>query len=207
MRRVVDDDRLRAALPSLEVPEDLVSRRLEELWTRIEAQPKSLRWRLRAQVGDRVRLAGAVPTARHLGTARTAVLCLVNRERAARGLVALRADARLDRAAAAHSLDMVRHRYFDHTSPTGSTVLSRIRATGYLAHARAWAAGENIAWATGRLATPTAIVAAWMHSPGHRANILRPQFRDVGTGVAVGVPAPGIRLGGVTYTQDFGARR
>ena len=151
--------------------------------------------------------AGAVPTARNLATVRTAVLCLVNRERAGRGLVALRADARLDRAAAAHSLDMVRHRYFDHTSPTGSTVLSRIRATGYLAHARAWAAGENIAWATGRLATPTAIVAAWMHSPGHRANILRPQFRDVGTGVAVGVPAPGIRLGGATYTQDFGARR
>jgi hypothetical protein len=51
----VNTERLRAALPSLEVPEDLVSRRLEELWTRIEAQPKSLRWRLRAQVGDRVR--------------------------------------------------------------------------------------------------------------------------------------------------------
>src|SRR5436305_1521361 len=117
-----------------------------------------------------------------------------------------RAPRRLDRAAAAHSLDMVRHRYFDHTSPTGSTPLGRVRASGYLAHARAWMAGENIAWGVGRLAAPAAIVSAWMHSPGHRANILRPQFREVGTGVVAGVPAAGVRLTGATYTQDFGAR-
>ena len=150
--------------------------------------------------------ADTVPSARRVGSARAAVLCLVNRERAARGLRGLRADARLDRAAAAHSLDMVRHRYFDHTSPTGSTPLGRVRASGYLAHARAWMAGENIAWGVGRLAAPAAIVSAWMHSPGHRANILRPQFREVGTGVVAGVPAAGVRLTGATYTQDFGAR-
>jgi hypothetical protein len=51
----VNTERLRAALADIEVPRDVVTRRLDELWLLIEAQPKSLRWRMRAQVGDRVR--------------------------------------------------------------------------------------------------------------------------------------------------------
>ena len=65
--------------------------------------------------------------------------------------------------------------------------------------------GENIAWGTLWLSTPRAIVAAWMASPGHRANILDAHYRDTGIGVSPHPPtslAPG--QAGAIYTQDFG---
>ena len=97
--------------------------------------------------------------------------------------------------------------YFQHLGPRGQTPLARMRASGYIhgAHA-AYAVGENIAWGTLWLATPRAIVAAWMGSPEHRANILNPRFRDTAIGVSPHVPralAHGQR--GAIYTQDFGA--
>ncbi len=65
--------------------------------------------------------------------------------------------------------------------------------------------GENIAWGTLSLATPRAIVAAWMASPAHRANILDANFRETGIGVT---PRPPASLAhgqaGAIYTQDFG---
>ena len=66
-----------------------------------------------------------------------------------------------------------------------------------------WTIGENIAWGSGALATPRAIVNGWMHSPGHRANILRASFRDIGIGIRLGAPGPGLS-GGATYVTDFG---
>ena len=65
--------------------------------------------------------------------------------------------------------------------------------------------GENLAWATGVESTPAGIMRDWMASPGHRANILRRSYRDVGVGVVIGVPSDGTI--GATYTADFGARR
>jgi hypothetical protein len=50
----VNTEKLRATLPELDVDRELVSSRLDELWTAVEAQPKPLKWRLRAQVGDRM---------------------------------------------------------------------------------------------------------------------------------------------------------
>jgi uncharacterized protein YkwD len=46
---------------------------------------------------------------------------------------------------------------------------------------------------------------AWMHSPGHRANVLKPGFRELGVGVVARVPVGG--AAGATYTVDFGVRR
>ena len=114
---------------------------------------------------------------------------------------------RLNRAARVHSADMARHAYFSHNSLSGASFLDRIRRTGYLRKARRWTAGENIAWGTGHLATPRAIVRAWMNSPGHRANILNRRFRQIGVGITFKAPvraATGSRGG--TYTTDFGAR-
>jgi len=51
----VNIEKLRSTLDDLEVDRDLVRSRLDELWSAIEAQPKPLKWKLRAQVGDRVR--------------------------------------------------------------------------------------------------------------------------------------------------------
>ena len=138
---------------------------------------------------------------------REATLCLMNAERAARGLGRLQAEPLLGRVAARYARQMVRGRFFDHTSPGGSTMLARIRATSYLRDVSSWSVGENLAWGSGRLATPRATVRAWMQSADHRANLLDRHFADVGIVVAAGAPIalyPG-ELGG-TYVTDFGRR-
>ena len=138
---------------------------------------------------------------------RDATLCLMNAERSARGLGRLQAEPLLGRVATSYARQMVRGRFFDHTSPGGSTMLARIRATSYLRDVSSWSVGENLAWGSGSLATPRATVRAWMQSADHRANLLDHRFADVGIGVAVGAPIalePG-ELGG-TYVTDFGRR-
>ena len=148
------------------------------------------------------------PTRANLEIVRAAVLCLHNAERARNGLPRLSENPRLRRAAARHALHMVAARFFDHTTPAGSTMVDRIRRTGYASGARGWSIGENIAWGTGRLATAAQIHRSWMSSPGHRANILQRSFREIGIGIETGVP---VRLSaaqtGATYTADFGVRR
>jgi uncharacterized protein YkwD len=138
---------------------------------------------------------------------RDATLCLMNAERTARGLGRLQAEPLLGRVATGYARQMVRARFFDHTSPGGSTMLARIKATSYLRDVASWSVGENLAWGTGPLATPRATVRAWMHSPDHRANLLDRDFADVGIGVAVGAPIvlDAGELGG-TYVTDFGRR-
>jgi uncharacterized protein YkwD len=64
--------------------------------------------------------------------------------------------------------------------------------------------GENLAYGFGSRATAARTVAAWMHSPPHRANILTRAFRDGGVGLAEGIPSNPRR--GATYTLDFGVR-
>jgi uncharacterized protein YkwD len=129
-------------------------------------------------------------------------LCLLNNQRRAHGLRALRMDRKLTRAAAGHSTDMVAKHYFDHTSRSGKDFSARIRHAGWMRGRRAWTVGENIGWGAGELATPRAMVSAWMHSAGHRANILARQFRLIGVGVAIGAPTGD--AGGATYSTDFG---
>jgi uncharacterized protein YkwD len=147
-----------------------------------------------------------MPSASDLALVRAATLCLVNRERTSRGERALNADRDLQQAAQAHSQDMAAADYFEHDGRGGSTPLTRMRAAGYIFSSHlGYAIGENIAWATLWMATPKAIVAGWMASPGHRANILDATFRDSGVGVS---PHPLASLahgqsGGI-YTQDFG---
>jgi uncharacterized protein YkwD len=148
------------------------------------------------------------PTRANLELVRAAVLCLHNRERARHGLPRLRENPKLRRAAERHTSNMVSERFFDHTSPSGATMVDRIRRTGYTKRARSWALGENIAWGSGSLATAAQIHRSWMHSPGHRANILQRSFREIGIGIETGLP---VRLSaaqsGATYTTDFGFRR
>jgi uncharacterized protein YkwD len=148
------------------------------------------------------------PNRANLELVRTAVLCLHNRERARHGLPRLRENPLLRRAAERHTDNMISERFFDHTSPSGSTMVERIRRTGYTKRARSWALGENIAWGSGSLATAAQIHRSWMKSAGHRANILQRSFREIGIGIESGLP---VRLSaaqsGATYTTDFGFRR
>jgi uncharacterized protein YkwD len=147
-----------------------------------------------------------VPEASDLERARVAIYCLINRERARNGESPLRGDELLRSAAQHHSDDMLARDYFEHEAPGGETLLDRLRASGYIYSSRiGYVIGENIAWGTLSLSTPKAIVEAWMASPGHRANILDPSFRDTGIGVAPAVPSSmGEGQPGAMYTQDFG---
>jgi uncharacterized protein YkwD len=147
-----------------------------------------------------------MPEAGNLALIRAAVLCLVNNARAQNGEQPLRDNAQLDAAAEAHVQDMLANDYFEHVSPKGSTPVDRVRASGYIPSAPVgYVIGENLAWGTLSLATPQAIVSAWIASPGHLANILESQYRDSGIAVAAQVPsslADGVA--GATYGQEFG---
>jgi uncharacterized protein YkwD len=149
--------------------------------------------------------ADLAPTADNLGRIRTAILCLHNGIRAQRALPRLRANKRLRKAAVGHSRDMVANNYFEHTTPSGVTMVDRILRARYVRNDDGWSLGENLAWGTGSYATPRGAVDAWMNSEGHRENILRRAYRDVGIGVVLGVP--GSEGAGATYTLDFGVRR
>jgi uncharacterized protein YkwD len=129
-------------------------------------------------------------------------LRFVNKARATRGLPALKADKRLAQAARAHSLDMVAHGYFDHVAPNGEGLRARVARTGWLRRRFPWQLAENLAWGTGDLARPEAIVAAWMGSPPHRRIMLSRTLRVVGIGIVLGTPSG---AAGATYTADFGA--
>jgi uncharacterized protein YkwD len=122
---------------------------------------------------------------------KTAAVCLINRERTARGLPALHETSLLDRSAQGWTNHMVLSDLFSH----GWNFASRITAVGFL-----WTfAGENIA--TG-FSTPRQVVRAWMASTGHCRNILDPTFSAVGTGV-LAKPVIGWAGAASTWTQDF----
>jgi uncharacterized protein YkwD len=117
------------------------------------------------------------------------MLQLVNRERVAAGLKPLEADPDLLPVARAHSTDMFERGYFSHYTPEGRSPFDRITE----ANVSFKIAGENLALAP----TLTMAHTGLMNSPGHRANILRPEFGRVGIGIMDG----GIR--GLMITQNF----
>ena len=144
--------------------------------------------------------ADADPSTTSLKTVKRATICLLNQERGKRGLKKLKTNGRLSLASQRHSKSMVARKAFAHGNFVG-----RIKAARYLSGSGTWSVGENIAWGSGRLATPDEIVKAWMNSPPHRHNILSGKFREIGIGVARGVPVRA-NYDGATYTTDFGRR-
>ena len=132
-------------------------------------------------------------------------LCLLNHQRKIHGRRAFKPNRRLARAARKHAADMVDRKYFSHTAPGGTSFVDRIMQQDYVNPGEGWTLGENLAWGSYQLATPKAIVRAWMHSPGHRANILNPSFHEIGIGVVVGAPERGVESG-ATYATSFGTR-
>ncbi|MFI6409600.1 CAP domain-containing protein [Streptomyces sp. NPDC050548] len=120
------------------------------------------------------------------------VVELTNRERTRAGLSPLAVDPLLTAAAQAHSTDMVARAFYSHTSPDGSQPWDRAAAAG----SRRRTIGENIACGQ---RSPAEVVEGWMNSPGHRANILKPDFTHIGIGFAGGGQM------GTYWTQLFGA--
>jgi len=146
------------------------------------------------------------PEGENLSLIRAAVLCLINRERATHDENPLRLDSRLEAAAEGHCSELIADDYFAHVSPSGETPVDRIQGTGYIPGSSVgYVIGENLAWGTYDLATPQAIVAAWIASPGHLANILEAKYTETGIGITAAVPAS-LASGapGATYAQEFG---
>jgi len=100
---------------------------------------------------------------------------LVNQERAKAGLQPLRFDSNLAKMALDKAKDMSNLGYFDHTSPTYGSPFDMMKAYG-ISYTYA---GENIAMGQ---RTPQEVMKGWMNSPGHRANILNPNFDTIGVG-------------------------
>jgi uncharacterized protein YkwD len=146
------------------------------------------------------------PEPANLPLVRAAVLCLVNTERAQNDRQPLQQNASLQAAAESHGREMIAANYFEHVSPSGVTPVDRVRQTGYIPNSEVgYVVGENLAWGTLTLSTPAAIVAAWIASPEHLANILEPQYRDTGIDAEPEVPQSLAEdVQGALYTQEFG---
>jgi uncharacterized protein YkwD len=112
-----------------------------------------------------------------MSSSETSLLKEMNKARADHGLAPLRVDANLERAARSHSREMLADNVFTHGAFGTRMLQFDVKAN---------LAGENLAWGTGSYSTPQAVVAGWLASPEHRANLLRPGFRRVGVGALVG---------------------
>ncbi|HEV2708001.1 MAG TPA: CvpA family protein [Pyrinomonadaceae bacterium] len=179
--------------------ESVVANRLATLTERIEtslrpvfdeAINQTINMRtIRPESDERVELPFKVAETKPVPELEAQMLELVNQERAAAGLAPLAPDPELTEVARRHSADMFARGYFSHITPEGRSPFDRMKE----ADVRFLTAGENLALA------PTLTVAhnGLMNSPGHRANILRPQFGRVGIGIMDG----GIR--GLMVTQNF----
>ncbi|MEU6611047.1 CAP domain-containing protein [Streptomyces shenzhenensis] len=130
-------------------------------------------------------------TPEELARSRADVVELTNRERGRARLAPLAVDPLLTAAAQAHSADMVARDFYSHTSPEGSQPWDRAAAAG----SRRRTIGENIACGQRSAAE---VVEGWMNSPGHRANILKPDFTHIGIGFVGGGRT------GTYWTQLFG---
>lgn len=152
-------------------------------------------------------------------TTRNELLQSVNAERAKYGITPLRYNKKLEAAGQAFAHDMWKRGYFSHFTPEGESFVDRIRAAKYMEPNEdecscintqfslvsesapadkctctpRFSVGENIA--KGQF-TVKQVMDEWMNSPGHRKNILQPQYTEVGFG-----------LYGTVWVQNFGQIR
>ena len=140
-------------------------------------------------------LGAGTASAARLSPSAASFLHAVNETRAAHGLHALRPDARLASAARFHSLELMRADAFTH----GAFLSRMVRF-----HAVGPVVGENLAWGSGSYGSPAHVVAMWLASPEHRANLLRPGFTRIGLGFARGTFQGA--AGALLVTADFAGR-
>jgi uncharacterized protein YkwD len=147
------------------------------------------------------------PTRSAAATLDLGILSQLNGIRSAHGLRPLTVSRSLGAAAMAHSRDMVAAGYFAHDSSGGQPFWQRIQAFYTAGSYGYWAVGENLFWSAG-LATADACVEAWMASPKHRANILDPNWTQIGIAAVTPAAAPGTyeKSDVTVVTTDFGAR-
>lgn len=147
------------------------------------------------------------PTGANLTRVTTATLCLIEHERLAHRLAPLHSNGSLRRIGTKQAGEMVIGEYFGDDSLSGWTPMQRIEASAYAARARSLSAGQNIGWGSGALATPAAMVRAWMLSPPHREIMLSGGYRNIGIGIVPAAPQRSTEgLPGATYAVEFASR-
>lgn len=124
------------------------------------------------------------------------LLQLTNAERQKVGAPPLKMNDKLTQAAQRHAIDMASKNFLSHTGSDGSTIQSRIQDTGYSFQTL----GENVA--AGQ-STPAAVLKSWMNSPGHKRNILNPNYTEIGLAYAMNSSSTYTHY----WTQDFGRPR
>jgi uncharacterized protein YkwD len=137
-----------------------------------------------------------------VSTAQTTMLCLTNYARAQSGLTPLSLNTTLTAAGAAKLGADLSCGVFSH-EPCGQPFDSVFAS--YTRGATSFQIGENIAWGTGSYGTPRSIMAAWLHSSGHRANILTAAFNELGIGYLPNQTFLGYS-GAALWSQQFGVR-
>ncbi len=135
-----------------------------------------------------------------LATQERSMWCMTNFARRSLGLHGMSVADELELSAVHKSGDILRCDSFSHEA-CGREFTYWMQRLGYL-DSGCWRAGENIAWGTGNLGSVRSIFIAWMHSPGHRENILG-RYGQIGIGLEVG----GLDgySGAHVWTQDFGS--
>jgi uncharacterized protein YkwD len=137
-----------------------------------------------------------------LATAELAMQCLTNYARAQQGLSPLQLNGTLNAAGATKLASDLSCAEFSHT-PCGQP-FDVVFAT-YLQGATSYEIGENIAWGTGSFGTPRQTMSGWLHSTGHRENILTPAYTELGIGYLPGQSFRGY-TGATLWSQEFGTR-
>jgi uncharacterized protein YkwD len=137
----------------------------------------------------------------------TQVLAKINAIRAGHGLRPLRLSTSLSAAATQHSGQMARLGFFSHDSAGGGSMGTRVGHYYSSRGHRSWAVGENLLWSSPTIDADRALD-LWMHSSGHRANLLSRQWREIGLSAVHADTAPGVYGGSqvTIVTTDFGAR-
>jgi uncharacterized protein YkwD len=126
------------------------------------------------------------------------MLCLVNQERARRGIAPVRHDARLARVAGRHARHMVKYSFTGHRSPKAGGLLARVKRAGAVSRRHQFWVGENLGWGGSALA----VHRAWMRSAIHKKATLYRKFSRAGVGVVRGLPH-GSKRRSLTYVVTF----
>ena len=135
-------------------------------------------------------------------TAQQAMTCLTNYARTQSGLVPLQPNSALNGAGQAKLAADLSCAEFSHT-PCGRPFTAVFDT--YVAGATSYTVGENIAWGTGSFGTPRQTMNGWLHSTGHRENILRADYRELGIGYLAAQTFQGY-AGATLWSQEFGVR-
>ena len=130
--------------------------------------------------------------------AASAMLCLINQERAKRGIGPVRHNAKLAKVAGTHAKHMVRYSFTGHRSPKAGGLVQRVKRAHVFRRSTAFSVGENLGWG----GTPYAINRAWMRSAIHKKATLLRSFTKVGVGVVRGLPH-GSKRASLTYVVTF----